>query len=153
MADYGQYPDSIGEINKGFLKAKRAGLTPQMRVLLSYVQAFSADHNGIMPSYDEMREALGLRSKSGVHRLVSSLQSRGYLVKDHRARSIRLVAEPGTTDAETLLAAIKTILAMGDLSGEVRRELFGMQRIAEQSVAGAWRSIGAVSYGLIGGAK
>lgn len=52
------------------------------------------EKNGIYPSFDEMREALKLKSKSGIHRLVSGLEERGYLRRlAYRARAIELVRD------------------------------------------------------------
>ncbi|MBC6444009.1 MAG: transcriptional repressor LexA [Alphaproteobacteria bacterium GM202ARS2] len=51
--------------------------------------------DGISPSFDEMRESLGLRSKSGVHRLLGSLQERGFIRRlPHRARAIEVLRVP-----------------------------------------------------------
>lgn len=129
MADYGQYPDSIGEINNTILADKRFGLTPQMRVLMNFIDRFSGEHGGVMPSYYEMAQALGLKSKSGIHRLLESLVERGYIVKKgHRARSIQLVMDNGAGDDHRLSAAIKIILNNAVLSPEARRELCGIGR-------------------------
>jgi len=48
-------------------------LTAKQRELLLFIQA-RLGQNGISPSFDEMREALDLKSKSGVHRLISALE-------------------------------------------------------------------------------
>ena len=51
--------------------------------------------DGISPSFDEMRESLGLKSKSGVHRLLGSLQERGFIRRlPHRARAIEVLRMP-----------------------------------------------------------
>lgn len=50
---------------------------------------------GISPSFDEMKEALGLRSKSGIHRLINALEERGFLRRlPHRARALEVVRLP-----------------------------------------------------------
>lgn len=65
-------------------------LTHKQKELLDYLSACDT-----CPSFDEMREAIGLRSKSGVHRLVEALQERGYIRRAlNRARAIELVDEP-----------------------------------------------------------
>ena len=52
---------------------------------------------GIPPSFDEMKDALGLKSKSGVHRLVSALEERGFLRRlHHRARALEVIKLPDT---------------------------------------------------------
>lgn len=70
----------------------RAGLTARMRELLEFIEAYH-DQKQIMPSYDEMREAVGLASKAGVHRLITSLEERGHVRRIyHKARSLELVS-------------------------------------------------------------
>ena len=62
-------------------------LTRKQHELLLFIhKRLSAD--GVSPSFDEMKEALGLASKSGVHRLVSALEERGFIRRlPHRARA------------------------------------------------------------------
>lgn len=51
--------------------------------------------NGISPSFDEMKEALGLRSKSGIHRLITALEERGFIRRlPHRARALEVIRLP-----------------------------------------------------------
>jgi repressor LexA len=51
--------------------------------------------NGIAPSFDEMKDALGLRSKSGIHRLISGLEERGFIRRiQHRARALEVARLP-----------------------------------------------------------
>ncbi len=50
---------------------------------------------GVAPSFDEMKEALDLKSKSGIHRLVTALEERGFLRRlEHRARALEVVKLP-----------------------------------------------------------
>lgn len=66
------------------------GLTKRQRDLLTYIRSYVGQH-GFSPSFEEMKEALGLASKSGVHRLVSALVERGYVKSMYaRARSVEL---------------------------------------------------------------
>ena len=53
-------------------------LTRKQSELLAYLSDHMQRHD-VPPSFDEMRDALGLASKSGVHRLVSGLEERGYI--------------------------------------------------------------------------
>ena len=56
--------------------------------------------DGVPPSFDEMKDALGLKSKSGVHRLVTALEERGFLRRlRHRARALEVVRLPESTGA------------------------------------------------------
>jgi repressor LexA len=66
-------------------------LTRKQSELLSYLTSHLQEHD-VPPSFDEMRDALGLASKSGVHRLVSGLEERGYIRRlANRARAIEIV--------------------------------------------------------------
>lgn len=66
------------------------GLTQRQRDLLTFIQA-RLERSTICPSFGEMAKHLGLKSKSGVVRLVEALVERGHLVRlRHRARSIAL---------------------------------------------------------------
>ncbi len=50
---------------------------------------------GVCPSFDEMKDALGLKSKSGIHRLISGLEERGFIRRlPHRARALEILREP-----------------------------------------------------------
>ena len=66
-------------------------LTRKQSELLSYLNEHMQQHE-VPPSFDEMRDALGLASKSGVHRLVSGLEERGYIRRlANRARAIEIL--------------------------------------------------------------
>ena len=70
-------------------------LTEKQHQLLSYLIYYQAEKD-ITPSFDEMRAAIGLASKSGIHRLVSALEERGYIRKmPNRARAIEILRYPG----------------------------------------------------------
>jgi len=59
---------------------------------------FILDHcntTGTSPSFEEMKEALKLRSKSGIHRLVTALEERGFIRRHpHRARALEVIRVP-----------------------------------------------------------
>ena len=69
-------------------------MTKKQRELLLYInQRLTA--TGISPSFDEMKDALSLRSKSGIHRLVSGLEERGFIRRlPHRARALEVIKLP-----------------------------------------------------------
>jgi repressor LexA len=70
-------------------------LTGKQHQLLTYLIDYQAEKD-ITPSFDEMRAAIGLASKSGIHRLVSALEERGYIRKlANRARAIEILRHPG----------------------------------------------------------
>jgi repressor LexA len=69
-------------------------LTRKQRELLKFIQERLGE-TGISPSFDEMKEALGLKSKSGVHRLITGLEERGFIRRlPHRARALDVVRLP-----------------------------------------------------------
>jgi repressor LexA len=69
-------------------------LTRKQRELLLFInQRLTA--TGVSPSFDEMKDALNLKSKSGIHRLVSGLEERGFIRRlPHRARAVEVVKLP-----------------------------------------------------------
>src|SRR5678809_850354 len=71
-------------------------LTAKQRELLLFIDN-RLNESGISPSFDEMREALDLKSKSGVHRLISALEERGFIRRlPNRARALEVVKVPET---------------------------------------------------------
>ncbi|MCB1968926.1 MAG: transcriptional repressor LexA [Geminicoccaceae bacterium] len=69
-------------------------LTQRQLQLLRFVHEHM-DKHGICPSFEEMRAALGLRSKSGIHRLVSGLEERGFIRRlAYRARAVEILKLP-----------------------------------------------------------
>lgn len=69
-------------------------LTRKQLELLNFIQTRVA-RDGVPPSFDEMKDALDLRSKSGIHRLITALEERGFIRRlAHRARAIEIVKLP-----------------------------------------------------------
>ncbi len=69
-------------------------LTAKQHELLHFIQQ-KLDASGISPSFEEMKEALGLKSKSGIHRLISALEERGFLRRlPNRARALEVIKLP-----------------------------------------------------------
>ena len=69
-------------------------LTAKQHELLHFIQQ-KLDAGGISPSFEEMKEALGLKSKSGIHRLISALEERGFLRRlPNRARALEVIKLP-----------------------------------------------------------
>lgn len=74
-------------------------LTRKQLDLLKFIHARSLK-NGVSPSFDEMKEALNLRSKSGIHRLITALEERGFIRRlAHRARAIEILKMPEGMEA------------------------------------------------------
>lgn len=73
-------------------------LTRKQYELLVYIDNHLRDH-GISPSFDEMKEALNLKSKSGIHRLITGLEERGFIRRlAHRARALEVLRLPDNND-------------------------------------------------------
>ena len=69
-------------------------LTRKQYELLAYIDGYLKD-NGVSPSFDEMKDALGLQSKSGIHRLITGLEERGFIRRlPHRARALEVLRLP-----------------------------------------------------------
>lgn len=77
-------------------------LTRKQHELLRYIHGHLSE-TGVSPSFEEMKEALELKSKSGVHRLISALEERGFIRRlANRARALEVVKMPEGTGAKTL---------------------------------------------------
>ncbi|MHA3978615.1 transcriptional repressor LexA [Halovulum sp. GXIMD14794] len=84
-------------------------LTRKQLDLLTFIHK-RIQKDGVPPSFDEMKEALDLRSKSGIHRLITALEERGFVRRlAHRARAIEIVKLPdgmgGDSNVTSLRAA------------------------------------------------
>jgi repressor LexA len=83
-------------------------LTRKQHELIRFIQTRLED-SGVSPSFEEMKEALDLKSKSGVHRLISALEERGFIRRlPNRARALEVLRQPedvGAKPATTRAAA------------------------------------------------
>ncbi len=70
-------------------------LTQKQHDLLVFIDG-RLKQTGVSPSYDEMKDALGLASKSGIHRLITALEERGFIRRlAHKARALEVLSVPG----------------------------------------------------------
>ena len=77
-------------------------LTRQQLELLQFIQQ-RMQESGVPPSFDEMKDALDLKSKSGIHRLIMALEERGFLRRlPNRARAIEILRMPDLPAAKTV---------------------------------------------------
>ena len=99
-------------------------LTKKQYELLSLLNT-RIKETGVPPSFDEMKDALGLKSKSGIHRLISGLEERGFIRRlPHRARALEILKLPeNMADASDDIGATPEIIA-----GNVIRGDFGPER-------------------------
>jgi repressor LexA len=108
-------------------------LTRKQHELLTFIDKHLKS-TGFSPSFEEMKEALQLKSKSGIHRLISALEERGFLRRrHHRARALEVVrlpddlARPQVAEARADLAAFSPNVIKGDFSAR----LAGVRSAAE----------------------
>lgn len=87
--------------------AAKPGLTAQQDKLLRFIEASLAEGR-VAPSFEAMKDHVGVASKSGVHRLVSALEERGYITRvPHRARAIALASPLAKVPAYELMAELR----------------------------------------------
>lgn len=100
-------------------------LTRKQRDLLLFIHERLQD-GGVPPSYEEMKDALGLHSKSGIHRLVNALEERGFVKRlPNRARAIEIIRLPDALAPKEGLQDSKVISAPFGKSGP--REIVGAE--------------------------
>ena len=90
--------ENRGEADRTQFKGKpRPMLTRKQHELLVYIDRH-LKQTGFSPSFEEMKEALQLKSKSGIHRLISALEERGFIGRrHHRARALEVLRLPEDT--------------------------------------------------------
>lgn len=99
------------------------GLTPKQAALLSFIRNYMDTHPHA-PSFEEMKVGVGLKSKSGVHRLIHALVERRYIHRiPDRARAICLSER---RDPPSPLAHVNVV----DLLAEIRRRGIRLERAA-----------------------
>ncbi len=131
----------------------------QNQLLLFISQQIGKD--GVSPSFDEMKDALGLKSKSGVHRLVTALEERGFIRRfPNRARALEIARLPEAEAYEdrnrTGRSAFRGFRRRLDPADTVQNELPLYGRIAAGTPIEALRdpdSTVAVPQGMIGGGR
>lgn len=104
----------------------RAPLTPKQRRLLDVLQAYIQQH-GHAPSFEEIRDAIGVASVSSAHEHVQNLVQKGYIRREHNlSRSIQIIPEDplieGTVTAEDVRCA-RALLALVDEESSVEPAL------------------------------
>ena len=90
-------------------------LTKKQKNLLVYINE-KLKKDGVSPSYDEMRMSLNLKSKSGIHRLISALEERGFVKRlAHKARALEVIKLPENASAKDLFNNFTPSLIKGGL--------------------------------------
>jgi repressor LexA len=103
-------------------------LTKKQRDLLVFIHK-RVQKDGVSPSFDEMKDALDLRSKSGIHRLITALEERGFIRRlPHRARAIEILRLP--EDMEPARPAIRAARADEALAALAPDQMSALARAA-----------------------
>ena len=77
-------------------------LTKKQKNLLLFINK-KLRSSGVSPSYEEMKQSLNLKSKSGIHRLISALEERGFIKRlAHKARALEVIKLPETASANDI---------------------------------------------------
>ena len=90
-------------------------LTKKQKNLLLFINK-KLRSSGVSPSYEEMKESLNLKSKSGIHRLISALEERGFIKRlAHKARALEVIKLPETASANDIYNSFSPSVIKGGL--------------------------------------
>ena len=93
-------------------------LTKKQKNLLLFINK-KLRSTGVSPSYEEMKESLNLKSKSGIHRLISALEERGFIKRlAHKARALEVIKLPETASANDIYNNFSPSVIRGGLDEE-----------------------------------
>ena len=122
-------------------------LTRKQHELLTFIDGHLKS-TGFSPSFEEMKEALQLRSKSGIHRLISALEERGFLRRrHHRARALEIMRLPNEVGRELMLPAAPAPFAPNVIRGDFSGRFPGV-RAANEAAAVQLPLYGRIAAGL-----
>ena len=93
-------------------------LTKKQKNLLMFINK-KLRSSGVSPSYEEMKSSLNLKSKSGIHRLISALEERGFIKRlAHKARALEVIKLPETASANDIYNSFSPSVIKGGLDEE-----------------------------------
>ena len=96
-------------------------LTKKQKNLLLFINK-KLRSSGVSPSYEEMKESLNLKSKSGIHRLISALEERGFIKRlAHKARALEVIKLPETASANDIYNSFSPSVIKGGLDESSNR--------------------------------
>jgi len=94
-------------------------LTKKQKNLLLYINK-KIRSTGVSPSYEEMKNSLNLKSKSGIHRLISALEERGFIRRlAHKARALEVLKLPETASANDIYNSFSPSVIKGGLDNDI----------------------------------
>ena len=97
-------------------------LTKKQKNLLLFINK-KLRSSGVSPSYEEMKESLNLKSKSGIHRLISALEERGFIKRlAHKARALEVIKLPETASANDIYNSFSPSVIKGGLDDQGEKD-------------------------------
>ena len=97
-------------------------LTKKQKNLLLFINK-TIRSTGVSPSYEEMKNALNLKSKSGIHRLISALEERGFIKRlAHKARALEVLKLPETASANDIYNSFSPSVIKGGLDSDATKK-------------------------------
>ena len=97
-------------------------LTKKQKNLLIFINK-KIRSSGVSPSYEEMKHSLNLKSKSGIHRLISALEERGFIKRlAHKARALEVIKLPETASANDIYNSFSPSVIKGGLDEDSNQD-------------------------------
>ena len=97
-------------------------LTKKQKNLLLFINK-KIRSSGVSPSYEEMKISLNLKSKSGIHRLISALEERGFIKRlAHKARALEVVKLPENASANDIFNSFTPSVIKGGLDKSINKQ-------------------------------
>ncbi|MEL7470829.1 MAG: transcriptional repressor LexA [Pseudomonadota bacterium] len=127
-------------------------LTKKQYDLLQFIHK-RVQKDGVSPSFDEMKAALDLRSKSGIHRLITALEERGFIRRlAHRARAIEILRLPDNMSHASPRGGFRPSVIEGDLAVRERAaealSALGGQKVSHDAETHSVPLIGRIAAGI-----
>ncbi len=98
-------------------------LTKKQKNLLLFINK-KLRSSGVSPSYEEMKNSLNLKSKSGIHRLISALEERGFIKRlAHKARALEVIKLPETASANDIFNNFSPSVIKGGLDDSASKNI------------------------------
>ena len=111
-------------------------LTKKQKNLLVFINK-KIRSTGVSPSYEEMKNSLNLKSKSGIHRLITALQERGFIKRlPHKARALEVLKLPETASANDIYNSFSPSVIKGGLDQENSKKSINEIPVLGQIAAG-----------------
>jgi len=111
-------------------------LTKKQKNLLIFINK-KIRSSGVSPSYEEMKNALSLKSKSGIHRLISALEERGFVKRlAHKARALEVIKLPETASVNDIYNSFSPSVIKGGLDTDTKKDAINEISVLGKIAAG-----------------